>query len=851
MRAVTITLAALGALGCTPLLGEHEPPTLQVDAGTDAASQDSCEGVATELRCEVEGATCSERTLTVCSRDPSGCLRVERTDCGATGETCDAAAAACAPCHGPEACSFERRCDGGDLVTCGPDALGCYVETRSACDPSTLCHAEESACVPRPVGITAGWTHACALWADGTVSCWGGNRQGQLGDGTTEDRLEPTPVEGLEGVVQISGGAEQTCAVLGDGSVRCWGYNTDGRLGDNTTMHRLRPTAVVGLPEAVTAISGYGGHVCALLESGAIACWGYNGYGQLGPGVTEDHARVPVLVPGITGARAVATGSDHSCALLEGGEVRCWGQNTAGQLGDGWPRDRSIPAAVEGVGEAAVIAVGLVHSCASAEGSVRCWGYNDRGQLGVEAPRLTRWAAEPVVTGATAVAAGGFHSCALLEDGAVSCWGDNRTGALGDGTLSSRATPGPVAGLSEVTALAAGRGFSCAISGGGTAIDCWGDNSAGQLGVGTTEPHAVPVRVFGDPTPAGSCTTDSDCPPATAPCAIATCDAGTCTVAVAPEGTECRQAWGGCDLPESCDGESVECPADVVAEAGAQCTTGVGCGTGEACDGASPLCPSDPYCAGDLGIPGTGDPAAVQTEIVVPADTPLTLHLVAPRNLLVNGGGETGDTRGWAHSIPNGHISSERRLFGRAAFIGSFTPNTLRQTVDLVAAGVLPAALDAHSVSIAATQFARGGEQQSDEVRLVIDYLAEDGSVLGTYDSGELTAVAGVWQAIGVSGVDYPAGTRALRFAITTRDGEYWDGHFGAILDGASIIVGSWEMQLSNDGLTWSAWEPFASVKSWTLLPGEGPRAVSVRFRDAVSGELAGAAHFEVTAEAM
>src|SRR5690606_5573475 len=120
MRAVTITLAALGALGCTPLLGEHEPPTLQVDAGTDAASQDSCEGVATELRCEVEGATCSERTLTVCSRDASGCLRVERTDCGATGETCDAAAAACAPCHGPEACSFERRCDGGDLVTCGP-----------------------------------------------------------------------------------------------------------------------------------------------------------------------------------------------------------------------------------------------------------------------------------------------------------------------------------------------------------------------------------------------------------------------------------------------------------------------------------------------------------------------------------------------------------------------------------------------------------------------------------------------------------------------------------------------------------------------------------------------------------
>ena len=201
-------------------------------------------------------------------------------------------------------------------------------------------------------GVTAiavGYLHACALTSAGRVKCWGYNRYGQLGDGTTIDRRMPVDVSGLAaGVTAITAGGGHTCALTSTGGVKCWGSNYLGELGDGTTTRRLTPSAVSGLASGVAAIAAGGeAHGCALTTAGGVKCWGYNGYGQLGDGTTADR-RSPVDVSGLEGGvEAIAAGGyGHTCALTTAGEVKCWGRNSSGQLGDGTSTERRTPVAV-------------------------------------------------------------------------------------------------------------------------------------------------------------------------------------------------------------------------------------------------------------------------------------------------------------------------------------------------------------------------------------------------------------------------------------------------------------------------------------------------------------------------
>ncbi|MDA3033791.1 MAG: hypothetical protein O3A28_02035, partial [Actinomycetota bacterium] len=165
--------------------------------------------------------------------------------------------------------------------------------------------------------ITAGRNHTCALLATGAVKCWGHNASGQLGDGTTTDRLTPTAATGLaSGVTAITTGRNHTCALLATGAVACWGYNPDGRLGDGSTTDRHTPTAVTGLPSDVTAITAGTEHTCALLGTGAVTCWGNNASGQLGDNTTTDR-HTPTAVTGLpSDVTAITAGTEHTCALL-------------------------------------------------------------------------------------------------------------------------------------------------------------------------------------------------------------------------------------------------------------------------------------------------------------------------------------------------------------------------------------------------------------------------------------------------------------------------------------------------------------------------------------------------------
>jgi alpha-tubulin suppressor-like RCC1 family protein len=349
--------------------------------------------------------------------------------------------------------------------------------------------------------IAAGFLHTCALTTGGGVKCWGFGGFGQLGDGTTEDKSTPVDVVGLgSGVQAIAAGRHHTCALTTGGGVKCWGWNGLGQLGDGTTEDKTTPVNVAGLGSGVQAIAVGGGHTCALTSSGDVKCWGYNANGQLGDGTTAGKSS-PVDVAGLgNGVKAIAAGEIHTCALTSGGGVKCWGDNSVAQLGDGTEVSKSTPVDVAGLGSGVqTIAAGYLHTCAlTSGGGVKCWGWNASGQLGdgTEASKRTPIDVVGLGSGVQTIAAGSWHTCTLTSDG-VKCWGNNSSGQLGDGTTASKRTPVDVAGLgSGVQAIAAGGWHTCALTSGG-GVKCWGDNRTGQLGDGTTVDKRTPVDVAG------------------------------------------------------------------------------------------------------------------------------------------------------------------------------------------------------------------------------------------------------------------------------------------------------------------------------------------------------------------
>ena len=207
--------------------------------------------------------------------------------------------------------------------------------------------------------VAAGSWHSCALTSLGVVLCWGDNFYGQLGIGGAEQSL--TPVEVFLppiNVTAISTGYQHTCVVTSGGAVKCWGENRSGQVGDGTTSDAIFPTDVVGLSSGITRIAAGGRHSCALTSGGSVKCWGANAAGQLGDGTTTQRL-TPVDVIGITGATAITVGVDHSCAILANGSARCWGYNIVGQAGDGTSGYVTIPAAARRVDPAFVFKAGF------------------------------------------------------------------------------------------------------------------------------------------------------------------------------------------------------------------------------------------------------------------------------------------------------------------------------------------------------------------------------------------------------------------------------------------------------------------------------------------------------------
>ena len=236
------------------------------------------------------------------------------------------------------------------------------------------------------IQVVSGHQHTCALTASGGVKCWGWNAYGQVGDASTTNRNLPVDVVGLtSGVKQIAASFGYTCALLETGRVKCWGINEHGQLGRGNNVNSSVPVDVTGLTSGVASISTgrYGG--CAVTVNGAAKCWGHNGWGDLGTG-NNNSSNVPVDVLGLqSGVARISGGEGHNCALMVNGSLKCWGRNEQGQLGIGVTGNRNTPQDVIGMSSnvSSVTAGMLQHTCAVVDGgSVKCWGYNAWGQLG-------------------------------------------------------------------------------------------------------------------------------------------------------------------------------------------------------------------------------------------------------------------------------------------------------------------------------------------------------------------------------------------------------------------------------------------------------------------------------------
>ena len=352
------------------------------------------------------------------------------------------------------------------------------------------------------VSIAMGGIQSCATTTDAGTYCWGYGADGEMGNGGTVDAGTSVPVTGGLGLHGVTAGRgdgmarAQNCALSADGHAYCWGWNGNGQLGDGTTTDRSVPVAVAG-GHVFTQLAAGIAFTCGLESgTGSAYCWGQNTAGQLGDG-TLTNSLTPVQVGGGMPFVSLTSGADHACGLQASGQGFCWGNDNNGQLGDGDSVVEGSPVPVFGGFTFSQIVSGHYHTCGLAASTVYCWGWNNAGQLG-SGDSLNRFVPTPVPGSFAAVSPGLEFSCALDGAGQAYCWGSDGDGGLGIGQFTGGTVqPVAVTGGLTFTSIAVGGHNVCGIAGG--QAYCWGINAHGSLGIGLgaggrSKPRLLPFQ---------------------------------------------------------------------------------------------------------------------------------------------------------------------------------------------------------------------------------------------------------------------------------------------------------------------------------------------------------------------
>jgi len=348
------------------------------------------------------------------------------------------------------------------------------------------------------VPLSLGGQHTCAAKLDGTVWCWGANNGWQTGS-TGADKTTPEQVSGLSGATGVALGYEFSCAEA-SGDIHCWGAGSSGQLGDGNAATSSSPViATLSAPAKIAFPKQGHWHGCGVASDETAWCWGFDKDGVLGSGTaTEAVHEAPEQVIGLVGVQQMAVGEFHTCALLAGGTAACWGFNGWGELGNGTlgAGANPTPVPVDGLTGAKQLAAGQQFSCAVlGDDTVACWGKGTNGKLGNGTTSFST-SPGPVsnLTGVAQVACGFGHACAVGLDGSLWCWGRNDFGQLGNDDDQESTTPVLVIGIDDVAQVAAGVSHTCASTKSGE-VYCWGLNDRGQLGIGNFDEVHTPTLV--------------------------------------------------------------------------------------------------------------------------------------------------------------------------------------------------------------------------------------------------------------------------------------------------------------------------------------------------------------------
>ena len=344
--------------------------------------------------------------------------------------------------------------DNGSAMCWGLDnygQLGDGGDTTNRNKPTTYVSIEDGQSVTQ---IYAKQSRTCIVLNDNTASCWGFNEDGQAGDDSTNRYKSPSAkVQFPDGkrVKSMGMGLKHTCAILEDDTLTCWGLDSHGALGNGNldTSDKYTPqTITTPSDRKVVKVEPGATHTCILLDDGGVMCWGRDNLGQLGNGDTSDTIHAPssnVELPEGRAAIDLSVGDHHSCALLDNGSVACWGQNNHGQLGDNTTTNRPIPIyPYLPAGSLAVsVAVGPFNTCAILENSsLYCWGHNGYGRLGIGVTGGV-YTTPMFVEGPTNIvdlSVNYDHTCGLSENGSISCWARGKYGQLGNGQWGDKNT---------------------------------------------------------------------------------------------------------------------------------------------------------------------------------------------------------------------------------------------------------------------------------------------------------------------------------------------------------------------------------------------------------------------------
>ncbi|MEI7671826.1 MAG: hypothetical protein WCK00_06905 [Deltaproteobacteria bacterium] len=349
-----------------------------------------------------------------------------------------------------------------------------------------------------PARIFAGGaSNARTDGSTGTVKSWGRNDVGQLGTGNTADpTATPTSVNlGVgKGAKQVAVGIEHACAILNDNSVSCWGSNSSGQLGQPlTTTISSSPLPVPDVTAKAVAVGLE--HTCIITLTGSVQCWGSNVKGQLGRPVGNPiESYLPqAAITGLS-AKTIKSGYNYMCAIALDDTVKCWGDNQYGQLGNNSKVDSSTIVSAGSLSGVTQLTAGAYHSCAATSSTISCWGRNDSGELGsngttsLSVPTRTNI----IRSGVSQLVAGLSHTCALSGT-TVECWGSNANKQLSGSTAGGNSFV-KVSLTNSPLSLSAGLTHTCAQDSKDQTY-CWGAGTQGRLGPNATADSATPVLV--------------------------------------------------------------------------------------------------------------------------------------------------------------------------------------------------------------------------------------------------------------------------------------------------------------------------------------------------------------------